>query len=174
MFLTFVSPPKYQGADVRFPNSVYGKNESRCRSEQQCSIYSLTFFRGVVVRFRKAETHTNALQRQNTLQTMAIEVRKGQAAAARQMGQGLPHLRAFLMFCACVRAGANLPPTLETTSGEETPCPDLRDEPPFRWIFRSWKLSEPTFVSTCSVHRSYCTSRRILYRSRSIAYIGVP
>ena len=74
MFLTLVSPPKDQDADVRFPNSVYGKNESRCTSLQQCSIKSLAFFRGVVVRFRKAETRTNAPQRQNTLQTMAIEV----------------------------------------------------------------------------------------------------
>ena len=33
MFLTFVLPPKDQDADVAFPNSsVYGKNESRCRS----------------------------------------------------------------------------------------------------------------------------------------------
>ena len=39
----------------------------------------------VVVRFRKPETHTNAQHRHNTLQTMAIEVREGQAAAALQM-----------------------------------------------------------------------------------------
>ena len=84
--------------------------------------------------------------------------------------RGLPHLRELLLFCACVRAGANLRPNHETTSGEEIPCPDLSlrsgRNTSFRWIFRSWKLSEPTFVSTCSVHRSYC--RRILYRSRSI------
>ena len=38
MFLTFVSKSKDQDADVAFPNSVYGKNESRCRSykQQQC------------------------------------------------------------------------------------------------------------------------------------------
>ena len=42
----------------------------------------------MVVRFRKPETHPNAPQRHNTLQTMAIEVREGQAAAARQMAQG--------------------------------------------------------------------------------------
>ena len=42
-------------------------------------------FRGVVVRFRQPETHTNAPQRHNTLQTMAIEVREGQAAAALHM-----------------------------------------------------------------------------------------
>ena len=90
--------------------------------------------------------------------------------------RGLPHLRRLLLFCACVRAGANLRPNLETTSGEEIHCLNLRlrsgRNTRFRWIFRSWKLSEPTFVSTCSVHRSYC--RRILYRSRSMAYIGVP
>ena len=90
--------------------------------------------------------------------------------------KGLPHLRELLLFCACVRAGANLRPNLETTSEEEIPCPclSLRSgrNTPFRWLFRSWKMSEPTFVTTCSVHRSYC--RRILYRSRSMAYIGVP
>ena len=32
--------------------------------------------RGVVARFRNPETHTNAPQRHNTLQTMAIEVRE--------------------------------------------------------------------------------------------------
>ena len=89
---------------------------------------------------------------------------------------GCPHLRELLLFCACVRVGANLRPNLETISGEEIPCPDLSlrsgRNTPFRWIFPSWKLSEPTFVSTCSVHRSYC--RRILYRSRSMAYNGVP
>ena len=85
---------------------------------------------------------------------------------------GLPHLREILLFCACVRDGANLRPSLETKSGEEMPCPDLSRNTPFRWIFRSRKLSEPTFVSTCSVHRSYC--RQILYRSRSGVYIGVP
>ena len=52
------------------------------------TIYSSGFFRGVVVLFRKVEIHTNAQQRHNTLQTMAVEVRGGQAAAARQMAQG--------------------------------------------------------------------------------------
>ena len=37
----------------------------------------------------------------------------------------LPHLRELLLFCACVRAGANLRPNLETAFGEERPCPDL-------------------------------------------------
>ena len=39
---------------------------------------------------------------------------------------GLPHLRELPLFCTCVRAGAKLRPNLETTSGEEIPCPDLR------------------------------------------------
>ena len=77
--------------------------------------------------------------------------------------RGLPRLRELLLFCACVRAGANLRPNLETASGEEIPRPDLSlgsgRNTPFRWIFRPWELSEPTFVSTRSVHRSYC--RRI-------------
>ena len=89
---------------------------------------------------------------------------------------GLSHLREILLFCACVRAGASLRPNIVTKYGEEVTYPDfsLRSgrNIPFRWIFRSWKLSEPTFVSTCSVHRSYC--RRILYISRSMVYIGVP
>ena len=74
--------------------------------------------------------------------------------------RGLPHVRELLLIFACVRAGANLRPNLETTSGEEIPCPDLRlrsgRNTSFRWIFRSWKSSGPTFVSTCSEHRFYC------------------
>ena len=78
--------------------------------------------------------------------------------------RGLPHIRESLLFCACVRAGANLRPNSETTSGEEIPRAILRlgRNTAFRWVFRSWKLSEPILVSTCSVHISYC--RRILYR----------
>ena len=106
MLLTFVSPPKDQDADVRFPNSVYGNNESRCRSQQLCSTYSSAFFTGVVVRFRKADTHTNAPQRHNTPQTMAIEVREGQAAAARQMAQGAAaSSRITDVLCVCARGG---------------------------------------------------------------------
>ena len=61
-------------------------------------------FRGVDVRFRKAETHTNAPQRHNTLQTAAIEVREGQAAAARQMAQGpAASSRITAVLCVCAR-----------------------------------------------------------------------
>ena len=57
---------------------------------------------------------------------MAIEVREGQAAAARQMAQGAAaSSRITAALCVCVRARANLRPNLETTSGEEIPCPDL-------------------------------------------------
>ena len=105
-------------------------------------IYSLAFFIGVVVRFRKLKTHTNAPQRHNTLQTMAIEVGEGQTAAARQIAQGAA--ASSRVFCACVRAGENLRPNLETTFGEEILCPDLRlrsgRNTPFWWIFRSWKI----------------------------------
>ena len=87
--------------------------------------------------------------------------------------RGLPHFREFLLFCACVR-GANLRPNPEETGVEIFPGLSLRSgrNTFFRWICRSWKLSEPTFVSKFSVHRSYV--RRILCRSRSMAYIGVP
>ena len=127
-------------------------------------LYSLAFFGAVVVRFRKAETHTNAPQRHKTLQTMAIEVREDQAAPARQMAQGAAaSSRITAVLCVCAPGGGFWRPNLGTTSGEEIPCPDLRlgsgRNTPFRWIFLPWKLSEPTFVSTCSVHRSYC--RRI-------------
>ena len=127
----------------------------------------VAFFRGVVVRFSKSRnTHKRAAapQQYATDHIIAIEVREGRAAAARQMAQGAA---AFSRIFCCVRAGANLPPNLETTSGEEISRPDLSlrsgRNTPFRWIFRSWKWSEPTFVSICSVRRSYC-SRRILYR----------
>ena len=52
-------------------------------------------------------THTNAPQRHNTLQTMANEAREGQAAGARQMAQGAatssPNTTAVL--CMCARGG---------------------------------------------------------------------
>ena len=110
--------------------------------------------------------------------TTRYRLRRSMCARVRRQlcPRGLPYLRELLLLCACVRAGATLRPNLETTPEEEIPCPDLSlrsgRNTPFRWIFRSWKSSEPTFVSTCSVHRSYC--RRILYRSRSMVYIGVP
>ena len=159
MFLTFVSSPKDQDADVRFPSSEYGNNECRCRTWQQCSIHSLAFFRGVVVRFRKAETYTNVPQRHNTLQTMAIEVREGQAAAARQMAQGAA-ASSRISAVSCVYARGGKFEICGLTSRQHLEKTYLVPTP-FRWIIRSWKLSEPTFVSTCSVHRSYC--RRILY-----------
>ena len=46
---------------------------------------------------------------------------------------GLPHLRELLLFCACVRGGANLRPNLETTPEEEILRPISacdRDETP--------------------------------------------
>ena len=71
-----------------------------------CSICSLPIFRGVVVRFRTPETHTNEQQRQSTLQTMSIEVREGQAAAARQMAQGAAASSPITaVLCVCVRGG---------------------------------------------------------------------
>ena len=85
------------------------------------------FSEGLIVRFRKAETHTNAPQRHNTLQTMAIEVREGQVAAAPQIAQVAA--ASSRNYCCSMRVsarGANLRPNLETTSGEEIPCPDLR------------------------------------------------
>ena len=63
-------------------------------------------FREVVVRFRQAETHANAPQRHNTLQTMAIEVREDQAAAAWQMTQGAAaSSRITAVLCVCARGG---------------------------------------------------------------------
>ena len=72
----------------------------------------------VVVRFRKAPTHTNAPQRRNTLQTMAIEAREVQAAAAWEIAQeAAVSLR--ITDVVCMRAGAKLRPSLQTTTGEE-------------------------------------------------------
>ena len=83
---------------------------------------------------------------------------RGSSGSCSASGPG--SCRIFLNYCCSVRVcarGANLLPNFETTSGQETPYPDLRlrsgRNTPFRWIFGSWKLSEPTFVSTCSVHR---------------------
>ena len=64
-------------------------------------------FRGVRERFRKGETHTNAPRRHNTLQTMAIEVREGQAAAARQLAPegAAAYSRISAVLCVCSRGG---------------------------------------------------------------------
>ena len=67
--------------------------------------------------------------------------------------------RIFAKYYCSVRVCA-MGHTCGLTSGEDIPCPDLRlrsgRNTSFRWIFRSWKSSGPTFVSTCSVHRFYC------------------
>ena len=135
-------------------------------------VYSLAFSERVVVRFRN--THKRA-----ATPPYARPWRSRCARVKRQLlgkwPKGLPHLRELLLFCACVRAGANLRPNLETTSGEEIPCRDLSlrsgRKAHFRRFFRSWKLSEPTFVSTCSAQ---ILCRRIVYMSRSMAYTGAP
>ena len=48
------------------------------------------------------------------------------------------------------------------TSGyhKQWPQAEIGTKHAFSWVCRSWKLSQPTFVSTCSVHRSHV--RRIL------------
>ena len=79
MFLTFVSPPKDQDADVRFPNSVYGKNESRCRSQQQRSIYSLAFSEGLWYDFEKpkhTQTRRSATTRHRPWRSRCARVKR--------------------------------------------------------------------------------------------------
>ena len=159
MFLTFLSPPKDQAADIRFLNSVYGKNESMQKLTTMFNIF-VGFFRGVVARFPKPETNTNASQRHKTLQIMAIELREGQAAAARQMIQEAA-ASSPMTAVPCVCAGAKSRLTsgqhLESNSrltslkiSYKIPCPDLSlrsgRNTLFRWIFRSSILAGPTFV----------------------------
>ena len=64
MFLTFVSPPEDQDVDVRFSHSLYGKNESTgcLDAEVNGNVQYIRwhFLKGVVVRFRKPETHKRA------------------------------------------------------------------------------------------------------------------
>ena len=107
MFLTFVSPPKHQDADARFPECLVKTSlDAEAINNGNVQIYSWAFFREVVVRFRKDETHTNTPQRHKTLQTMAIEVREGQAAAAQQMARGAAaSWRITAVLCVCARGG---------------------------------------------------------------------
>ena len=177
MFLTFVSPPEDQDTKVTFPNSVYGKNESTVDAGANSNVQYIRghLSEGWLYDFEKPKR----ARRRRSVTTSYRPWRSRCERVKRQLfgkwPRGLPHL-SELLFCACVRAGANLRPNLETTSGEQIPCPDLSlrsgRKNLGRWIFRSWKLSGPTFVSTCSVHRSYC--RRVLYILISMAYIGVP
>ena len=72
--------------------------------------------------------------------------------------------------CLCAR-GQNWGLTSRQHLGKNCRLP-ISAKHPFSADFRSWKLSELTFVSTCSVCRSYFGC--ILLRSRSMADIGVP
>ena len=100
---------KDRDANVIFPNSVYGNNESRCRSYQQLSIYSLEVFRGVVVRFRTAETHRSAAVPQHATDHGDRGAR-GSSDSCSANGPG--GCRIFASLCCSVRvcAGANLRP----------------------------------------------------------------
>ena len=102
MFPTFVLPPKDQDADVRFLNSVWKKSslDAEANSNDQ------------YIRWHSSERwlfdfeipkHTTAPQRQNTLQTVAIEVRECQAAAARQMAREAVSLVTFCSVRVCER-----------------------------------------------------------------------
>ena len=62
------------------------------------------FSEGWLYDFEKTK-HTHAPQRHNTLQTMAIEVREDQAAAARQMAQGAAASSRITVLCVCARGG---------------------------------------------------------------------
>ena len=105
MFLTLGSPPKNEDAYVRFPNNVYGKNKFYVpKLKAMLNIFVSILQRGGCT-ISKPETHTKTPQRHNTLQTVAIDVREGQAAAADNWPGGRPHLREILLFCACVRGG---------------------------------------------------------------------
>ena len=118
------------------------------------NIFVGTFPRGscTISKSRNTQTRRSATTRYRPRRSRCARVKRQLLC---KWSKRLRHLRELLLFCACVRAGAILWPDLETTSWEEIPCPDhsLRSEgnTPFRWIFRSWKLSEPTFISTCSV-----------------------
>ena len=63
--------------------------------------YSLAFFGGRVERFQKP-AHKRAAE-PRTLPTKAIEVCEGQAAASRQMTQGVA--ASLLLFCVCAQGG---------------------------------------------------------------------
>ena len=123
----------------------------------------------------KHTTHTNAPQRHNTLQTMAIEVCEGQAAAAPQMAQGAAaSSRIAAVLCVCARGGkfaAELDNIWRRNALSRSQA-EIGTKHPFSVDFPILELSETTFVSTCSVHIPYCT--RILFELRSMAYIGVP
>ena len=75
------------------------------RSRASANIFVLVFIRrpslgGWLYDVETRNTH--ALQRRNTLQTMVIAAREGQAAAARHMGQeAAPSLRITAALCVC-------------------------------------------------------------------------
>ena len=109
---------------------------------------------------RHTQTRRSATTRYRPWRSRCARVKR---QLLRKWPRGLPHLRELLLFCACVRAGANLRPN-STTSGEEMPCPDLRlrsgRNTPFRWIFRSWNCqkqhSSPHAVYTYLTVRESC------------------
>ena len=82
--------------------------------------------------------------------------------------------RIFTNYCSVrVCAGANLrPPNLDTTSGEEIPCPDLRNPFPMDFPILEIVITNIRLYMQCTQILLYYS--RILYRSRSMPYIGIP
>ena len=125
MFLTFASPPKDQDTDVRFPNCVYGNNESR-DAEDNSNIQYIRwhFSEGWLYDFEKPK-HTRAAAPQHATDHGDRGARGSSGSYSANVPGGC---RIFANCCYSVRGcarGANLRPNLETTSGEEIPCPDL-------------------------------------------------
>ena len=160
IFLIFISSPKDQDANVTLPNSVYGKTSLDVEANSNVQYIRWHFSEAWLYDFEKpkhTQTRRSATKPWRLWRSRCARVKRQLLG---KWPRGRPHLRGLLLLCACVHAGANLRPNLKTTSGEEISCPDLSLRSGrntfFLWIFRSWKLLEPTFVSTCNVHISYC------------------
>ena len=127
MFLTFVSPPNDKDAIVRFSNSVNGNNvKTSLDAEVNSNVQYIRwhFQKGcwMILKSRKSQTRRSATTSYRPWRSRCARVKRQLLG---KWPRGPPHLRGLLLFCSCVRAGANLRPNLETTPGEEIPCPDL-------------------------------------------------
>ena len=96
-------------------------------AEANSNVHSLAFFRGVNCAISKSR---NAHKRAAAPQHATNHGDRGARGPSGSCSANSPGgCRIFANYCCSVRVsarGANLRPNLETTSGEEIPCPDLR------------------------------------------------
>ena len=155
MFPTFVSLPKDQDADVRFSNSVLVITSLDAEAISNVQ-YRWQCYRDGCMSLKSQNTCAAAPQHAADNGDRGARGSSGSCSANGPGGCCI-----FANYCCSVRVcarGQICGLTSIQHLEKEYLVPRLRSgrNTPFRWIFPSWKLSVPAFVSTCCAHRSYC------------------